>query len=369
MTPLSGPRPGTEVSERTGPRVAVRLSVVVPVTERAEPLDELYRAYAGSLQNLGEPFEFIVVAEPWAREHTATLASLVAEGHPIRVLEVSQPMGETALVRLAVSECRGSIVVTIPSYYRVDPRRLIELARRVEAGVDLAIARRWPRQDSLVNRLQNRVFHFLLHTLVGGRLNDVACGVQAMRREVLEGVPLYGDFFRFLPLLAVREGYRVEEVLVEQHQRDRSARVYSPGTYLRRLIDVFGLYFLLRFTEKPLRFFGLIGSGLVIIGAAILLLLLIQRLAGEGIADRPLLLLGNLTLVLGVQAVALGLIGEIIVHLHASGRPSYRLKENGTQATLRQVDGAPSPRLAKVQAPDERYALKASLEGHGSEPE
>ena len=110
-------------------------------------------------------------------------------------------------------------------------------------------------------------------------------------------------------------------------------RLYSPGIYLRRLLDVLGLFFLLRFTEKPLRFFGLLGSALSVAGGAILLVVLVQRLGGQSLADRPLLLLGVLLAVLGVQAIALGLIGEIIVHLHATRRPSYRVSRRSTENT------------------------------------
>jgi len=219
----------------------------------------------------------------------------------------------------------NELVVILPAYRRVEPEALSALVERVEHGVDLATARRWPRQDSWINRLQTRAFHRLISGLTGGRIHDVASGVRACRRAILLEMPLYGDFGRFLPLLAIREGFQVEEVAVAQHRLDRKARVYGPGVYLRRLIDVLGLFFLLRFTEKPLRFFGMVGSLLALTGALTLLVVGIQRLGGQELADRPLLLLGVLLLVLGAQAIALGLIGEIIVHLHAAQRRTYRL--------------------------------------------
>ena len=147
-----------------------------------------------------------------------------------------------------------------------------------------------------------------------------------MRREVLSEIPLYGDFFRFLPVLAIREGYQVEEIDAPQHASDAKTRVYSPGIYLRRLIDVGGLFFLARFTFKPLRFFGMIGGTLVMFGGLILFVLFLQRLAGEPLAGRPLLLLGVLVFTLGVQSIALGLIGEIIVHFNAPKRSPYRAR-------------------------------------------
>lgn len=148
-----------------------------------------------------------------------------------------------------------------------------------------------------------------------------------MPRDVLLQLPLYGDFHRFLPLMALRDGYRVEEVDAPQHPADVSPRVYAPGTYLRRLVDVLGLFFLIRFTEKPLRFFGLIGALFALVGLTISSILVVQRFQGEGLTDRPLLILGVLLVVLGVQSIALGLIGEMIVHLNAPKRRSYRLRD------------------------------------------
>jgi hypothetical protein len=312
----------------------IAISVIVPVSERPETLTDLYQEYAVHLRQMGRPYEFVFVAEPWFQRLTSPLAALAARGEPVRILEVGQAVGEAALLRLAVAHCRGPIVVTLPSYRRVQASALPELIACVERGADLAVARRWPRRDSWINRLQNRAFHALVGRLTRGRIRDVACGVQAMRREVLEEMPLYGDFFRFLPLLALRDGYRVEEVESPQHPGDLPTRVYPPGVYVRRLIDILGLFFLLRFTEKPLRFFGLLGSLLSVSGGLILGLLLLQRLSGQGIADRPLLLLGVLLIVLGVQAIALGLIGEIIVHLHAPRRRSYRLARTPTRPTV-----------------------------------
>jgi hypothetical protein len=319
------------MSESSEDQKQVAISVIVPVSERPETLRDLYREYSEPLRKAGWDFEFIVVAEPWYRQLTVPLTELAAEGEPIRILEVGQTVGEAALLRLAAAHCRGPVVITLPSYRRVLPAALPLLITRVMEGADVAVARRWPRRDSWFNRLQSWAFHLLILRFSRNRIHDVACGVRAMRRDVLQEIPLYGDFFRFLPLLALREGYRVVEVDSTQHPADAVTRVYSPGIYLRRLIDVLGLFFLLRFTEKPLRFFGLVGAVLSLVGGLILFVLFIQRLAGQGIAGRPLLLLGVLLAVLGVQAIALGLIGEIIVHLHAPGRRSYRLARSSPE--------------------------------------
>jgi dolichol-phosphate mannosyltransferase len=311
-------------SKRRGAGPAV--SVIVPVTERPRELTWIYTTYSAEFEAEGRTFEFVFAVEPWARTMTDALRPLIEKGEPIRILKVGQTVGESALLAAACSTCSSPILVTLPPYPRVQPGSLTGLVREVENGVDLVTAVRISRRSSLVNRIQNRVFHAILGRAAGGNFRDIASGVRAMTSAVMQEVPLYGDFFRFLPILARREGFEVVEREVPQHPDDEKPRVYSPGVYLRRLIDVLGLFFLVRFTHKPLRFFGLVGSFFAFVGAAVLAVLLVQRLGGRGIADRPMLLLGALLLVLGVQAIAMGLIGEIIVHLSASKRRIYRVR-------------------------------------------
>ncbi len=318
-------RAGERVRVGSSDAASPRVTVVVPVNERPEPLLGLYREFSAPLREANLTFEFLFVLEPWAAEFATQLDGAIRAGEPVRVLEVGQTVGEGALLRLGAARARGEILVTLPAYRRVQADALPDLVRRVREGADLVVARRWPRRDPWSNRIQNRLFHAIIGGLAADRVHDVACGVRATRPELIRDLPIYGDTFRFIPLLAMREGYRVEEVPVPQHPEDARARFYSPGLYLRRLLDVFGMVFLLRFTDKPLRFFGLVGSVFSVSGAMLLLFLLIERLGGKGIAERPLLLLAVLLLVLGIQAIALGLIGEIIVHLNAPARRPYRL--------------------------------------------
>jgi len=314
---------------RCGPKGDELISVIIPITERPEDLQELHREYAEALKSLGQPIEFVFVTEPWRREYAHDVARQSHEGEAIRIIEAAQTIGEAALLKLAAEQTEGTILITSPAYFRVEAASLINMVKRVQAGADLVVARRWPRRDSWLNRLQTSSFHWVLGKIAGGRLHDVACSVRAMRREVLEELPLYGDFYRFLPVLGIREGYRVEEIACPQHPKDSRTRVYWPGVYLRRLIDLLNLFFLLRFTFKPLRFFGMLGSGLGLGGVAILGVLMLQRLANQPIANRPMLLLGVLLLTLGLQMFALGLVGEIIVYLQAPYRRSYRLADKG----------------------------------------
>lgn len=307
------------------PDPAPAVSVLLLVSERPGDLETIYREHARALRSRGWSFEFVVVAQPWQRERTAPLDELTREGEPIRVEHTPTGASEAMLLREAAAVARSDLLLVLPGYPRVEAEGAVQLLDAVEEGAELAVARRHPRVDSRLNRLQTSLFHVLLRAATGVGLDDVASGVRAMRREVLEQVPVYGDFYRFLPVFADRQGYTVTQVDAPQHPDERRTRLHAPGEYLRRAIDLLAVFFLARFTYKPLRFFGLVGSLLGAAGAAILAVLFVQRVGGQPIADRPLLLLGVLLAVLGAQAFALGLIGEIVVHFNVPGRRRYRL--------------------------------------------
>ena len=302
------------------------ISVVVPVVERDDDVTAVYTAFAQELDARGEDYEFVLVFDG-RRTPPPELLNLVRGKESVRILRFAREFGETAALRMGLEKSRGDIVLTLPAYFQVQASGVSLLLDALAGGADMAVASRSPRLDSWLNRMQSRAFHGIVGGVSGQRFHDMACGVRAMRRSVAEALPLYGDLHRFIPALALREGYRVEEVPVPQHPSDARMRVYKPGIYLRRLLDIAAFFFLSKFTEKPLRFFGLVGSVFLAAGAGLSLLLLIQRFEGQGIANRPALLLAVLLVALGVQLLGLGLVGEIIVHLRAPHRRGYRVRE------------------------------------------
>ena len=310
----------------TDPADAGLISVVIPVVERADQVAAVYSAFARELDARPEDHEFIIIFDGRCTP-SPELLQLIGENDAVRILQFASEFGETAALRLGVEKSRGDTVLTLPAYFQVRPEGISLLLDAVAQGADMAVANRSPRLDSWLNRMQSRAFHSIVGGVSGQRFHDMACGVRAMRRAVAEALPLYGDLHRFIPALALREGYRVEEVSLPQHPDDAKARIYRPGVYLRRLLDIAAFFFLAKFTEKPLRFFGLIGSMSVAAGAVLSLVLLIQRIDGRAIANRPALLLAVLLVALGVQLIGLGLVGEIIVHLRSPHRRSYRVRE------------------------------------------
>jgi glycosyltransferase involved in cell wall biosynthesis len=324
-TPGTLMQPRSDTSRSPSKAETGFLSVVVPIVERADDLVAVYRSFAQALDDRGQPYEFVFVFDGRFTPPDELL-SLSREVDGIRILRFAQEFGETAALRLGIEKSRGELILTLPAYFQVRSEEIGKLLDAIDHGADLAVANRSPRVDSWFNRLQTLAFH----RMMGGasqRFHDMACGVRAIRRSVAEALPLYGDLHRFIPALALREGYRVEEVPLAQHPNDARTRVYPPGVYFRRLLDIAGFFFLAKFTEKPLRFFGLVGSVFLAAGAITSVVVLIQRLGGRGLANRPVLLLAVLFVALGVQLIGLGLVGEIIVHLRAPHRRAYRVRE------------------------------------------
>jgi glycosyltransferase involved in cell wall biosynthesis len=302
------------------------VSVVVPVVERTDDLMAVYHAFASALASRSEEFEFLFVFDGRCAP-PPELIELTRKRAGVRILQFAREFGETAALRIGIEKSRGDLVLTLPAYFQVQPQGIGLLLDAVAAGADMAVANRSPRLDNWLNRMQSRAFHRMVGGVTTQQFHDMACGVRAMRRAVAEALPLYGDLHRFIPALAIREGYRVEEVPLAQHPTDARIRVYRPSVYFRRLLDIATFFFLAKFTERPLRFFGLVGSVFLTGGAALSLVLLIQRFEGQGIANRPALLLAVLLVALGVQLIGLGLVGEIIVHLRAPHRRGYRVRE------------------------------------------
>lgn len=318
-----------KMENETSPEKSVDISVIVPISERCSDLGELYLKYAQQLSANGHSYEVIFVLDGPDYKVLQTLKGLKREFPEIKIIMLNRWFGEATALSAGFDKARGRIILTLASYFQVEPQEVHKILKKlIEGENDLVISWRYPRIDSLFNRAQSWVFHRITRLLTGTKYHDISCGLRAMKRQVAEEVPLYGELHRFFPLLAYQKGFKVAEIQVQQSPQDTDRRVYKPGVYLRRLLDILTLFFLFKFTKKPLRFFGLAGLGLFGSGALITGYLGLYRLLGfGGIAGRPLLVLGALLMVLGIQIFSIGLLGEIIIFTHARNVKEYQIEE------------------------------------------
>jgi glycosyltransferase involved in cell wall biosynthesis len=310
----------------TEPQTTPELSVIVPIGDRqADPLD-LHNEYKAGLDALGQSYELIYVLDGPREKFAAGLRRLLAHGERFTVISLTRSFGESTALTAGFEQATGQIVVTLPGYHQVEGAEVEKLVAAL-GGCDLAVGRRWPRAGGAFERARRRLFHGLLGWVTGVQFRDLGCGARAFDRRVLEEIQLYGDQHRFLAVLAERQGFVVREIDLRQSPADRFEGVYGPREYTRGLLDIFTIFFLVRFTKKPLRFFGMVGVSIFAIGSALVAWLVIEKLFfGQGLAGRPALLLSTLLVVLGLQLFALGLLGELIIFTHARSIKDYQIE-------------------------------------------
>lgn len=319
-------------------------SVIVPVGRRVDDLVTLLGEYEAALKQSAADFEMIVVLDGWKEELLARLREYGQTREWLRVLQFSRDFGESAALTAGFTEARGDLIVTLPAYWQVAPAEIRKLLQSLDDSADMLIAVRSPRAGSAFERFRRRAFHGLLKWITRHSYHDLGCGVRLFRRKVADEIPLYGDQYRFLPVLAVRRGFTVREVELAQSPLDRFRGRYRLREYVHGVLNVLTVFFLVRFTKKPLRFFGSIGFIAAGIGAAVVFVLVVQRLFfGVALGDRPALLLASLLVVLGVQLFGLGLLGELVIFSHAGETKEYAIR---SITEFRQSAGEPAKPVA-----------------------
>ena len=302
----------------------VELSVIIPITERYAPVKELFYEYKKGIDATGLTYEIIYVLDGIHADAFLDLTSL-QETESLTVITLSKLFGESTALHAAFSNSSGNILLTLPAYQQIETSEIPRLIDALKES-DMVLSRRWPRNDSFINQLQTKTFNFLLRLSTDLKIHDAGCSARAFTRDVIEEVHLYGDLHRFFPVIAHRQGFRVIELDVAQSKKDTHRRIYAPGLYVRRLLDLLTIFFLIKFTKKPLRFFGLVGSTLFGLGVVTTIYIIGERLfLNIPMAERPALILSSLLIVLGIQIIAIGLIGEIIIFTHAGNIKEYKI--------------------------------------------
>ena len=321
----------------------VQLSVIIPVTQRYDPIARLHGAYSESIAATGLSCEFIYVLDGGNLDVEAALQQLNAAGAGIKVVVLAKSYGEATALNIGFSHATGETILTLPAFQQVEASYLADVLQALD-GKDMVVACRHPRRDSKFNVLSAGIFNGLLRRMLDITFRDLGCGVRAFRRQILDEISVYGDQHLFLPVLAHLQGFKVAEVEAPQAQEDSARRVYSPKLYFQRLTDILTIFFLAKFTKKPLRFFGLFGVVIFGLGSLWTAWLATERVfMGVALADRPALVLASLLIVLGIQMLAVGLIGELIIFTHAKDMKEYTISE-----VIDESDDLDSPEAAET---------------------
>lgn len=303
------------------------LSVIVPISERASELKRVNDGYLAAISAMGVPFEVVYVLDEQAEEVDEYLRDVVARNPQCRSIRLSRRFGSATALAVGLKETTGKNILILPPYAQVSANDLSSVVDEL-AGSDVVVAVRDRRADSRLNRAKSSVYNFMARRVSDTGIGDVTCDVRALRRYVAEELTLYGGLARFIPEQAHRLGFSVTGVEVAQARSDRRFQMYGPWRYFRRLLDVLAALLLLRFTVKPLRFFGAIGLILGSVGIGMAAYAIVEPLIlGENLASRYLSVAAALVLMLALQIIAVGLVGETVVFGRGKRVPTYRIRE------------------------------------------
>ncbi len=306
----------------------VHVSVVIPVTSPEIDVGKLVHAFSAPLRQAGYAYEFVFVLDSVTGRPEHELHALQSQ-FPVTIVRLQGGgLGESIALSAGVDRAKGSFIINAPPYLQSEPEDILKVMSALESGADFVATWRHPRVDPWFNRLQSRLFNWVLRGLMGIKFHDLNSSLRGMRRQVLEDVAVYGELYRFLPVLALRQGFRVVEVTI-RHREERGRRgFFGFGVYLRRLLDILAITFLTRFTQKPLRFFGTVGILLMLVGLALSIDPLYHRFipdAKESLTQRPIIVLAAVLFAFGIQLIGFGLVGEIIIFTQARNLRDFKI--------------------------------------------
>ncbi len=304
------------------------VSVLVPVLDEVATVGELATRVAATLDGLSKSFE-IVFVDDGSRDGTPQKIKAAREKDPrIKLVWLRRNFGKAAALSAGFDVCRGQVIITMDGDLQDDPGEIPRFLEALEEQ-DLDLVSGWKRHrhDPASKRYPSKLFNWVTRRLAQVDLHDFNCGFKAYRREVLEQIAIYGELHRYIPVLASRKGFRIGEIDVEHHPRRHGVSKYGWDRLYKGLLDLITVLFITKYTRRPLHLFGMFGLAFLGSGLCINLYLAVSWWSGEALSRRPLLLLGVLLMVMGVQVLTTGLLGEMITFKNFRRKDSYSIKE------------------------------------------
>jgi glycosyltransferase involved in cell wall biosynthesis len=311
------------------------ISVVVPLLNEEQSLRPLLEEISTALDERDEPFEVVFVDDGSTDGSLSILHRLHEESTNVVVVHLRRNFGKAAALQAGFLEAQGDVIVTIDADLQDDPAEIPRLLAKLEEGFDLVSGWKTRRSDPRVRRILSRMFNWATGAISGVKLHDVNCGLKAYRPDVLKRMRIYGELHRFIPVLAAYRGFRVAEIPVNHRARPYGSSRYGPERYLRGFFDLLSVTFMGRYRHRPLHLFGGVGLLMAALGMIILVYLTALKLWGQAIGHRPLLALGGLLVVVGIQLISLGLLSEMVTSQHEERLDERHRTEEIVEEVLR----------------------------------
>ena len=308
-----------------------RISIVIPLYNEEESIPALWEALDKAIANYGQPAEVIVIDDGSKDRSFALLREIAARDPRFTIIRFRRNFGQTAGFAAGFAQARGEVVITMDADLQNDPMDIPKLMAKMDEGYDIVSGWRKDRQDRFIDRkLPSMMANRLISNVTDVRLHDYGCSLKAYRRDVLQYVHLYGELHRFIPALASQVGGTVAEVPVNHRARQFGRSKYGISRTIRVMLDLITVWFLGTYSTRPIHVFGTLGLASAAMGVVIgLFLTFLKVFFHENIGNRPLLLLAVLLVVIGVQLITMGLLGEMITRTYyeSQNKPIYVVRE------------------------------------------
>ena len=286
----------------------MKISVIIPVMNEQDNVLELYKQLNPVLSKIG--MHEIIFIDDGSTDKTANKIKEIKD-KSVRLVQFQRNFGKAAALSCGFKEAKGDIIVTMDGDLQDDPKEIPRFLKKLE-DYDMVSGWKYKRHDPLTKRIPSKFFNFLTRKMTKVNIHDSNCGFKAYKKDVVKGLNLYGELHRYIPALSHLKGYSVGEIKVEHHARKHGKSKYGAGRLLKGFLDLITVKFLMNYTKRPLHFFGSVGFALSSIGVLVCSYLACLWVLGNPIGDRPLLMLGVLLVIMGVQFISMGLIGELI---------------------------------------------------------
>jgi len=307
------------------------ISIIIPVYNEEENLALLYQGMKPVLEGLGRSFEIIFVDDGSRDGSPQVLAALNAADARCRVIRFRRNFGQTAAMSAGFSYAKGAVIITLDADLQNDPGDIPMLLEKIDDGYDVVSGWRIHRKDKFITRrLPSICANWLISRITGVKLHDYGCTLKAYKNEVAQNIDLYGEMHRFIPALASWMGISVTEIPVSHHPRKHGKSKYGLSRTLRVFLDLITVKFLLSYSTKPLQMFGSVGVLASAMGFSIAAYLSYDKLfRGNPLSNRPMLFLAILMILVGIQFITMGLLGEMMARIYhdEQKKPIYVIKE------------------------------------------
>jgi glycosyltransferase involved in cell wall biosynthesis len=309
----------------------MKLSIVIPVYNEEENIPKLYEELKAVLEKLPYDYEIIFVDDGSTDRSYEILKEISQKDKRVKVIRFRRNYGQTAAMYAGFQHAEGDVIITMDGDLQNDPRDIPKLLEKIEEGYDIVSGWRKNRKDNFLTRtLPSKVANWLISKVTGVELHDYGCTLKAYRKEVAKNYRLYGDMHRFLPAVAKSFGAKITEVVVNHRPRLYGKSKYGIGRTIRVMLDILLVKFLNDYLNKPLYAFGGLGLLMMFLGFIIMLYLSIEKIIfGESIGNRPLLILGVLLFLSGLQLLSTGIIAEVVIRTYYESKRDvpYRIAE------------------------------------------